>query len=222
MKTFDIDENKTNLEDIVNQINSTNNTDDINIDDEDNQDYYSDISDISEDVDEIDLKNISDPVGKSKEIKALITEIEEQRVAYNELDSKYMRTMADFENFRRRSREEANLKIKKGKIGLIKELLLLQDSFNRALKYSEENQSFENLLEGVNMLSKMLESILSKEDVRPIAAVGEAFNPEFHDCILVINNPELPNETIVEEIEPGFVIGNTVIRAAKVIVSSNS
>ena len=214
MRTFDIDENETNLDDLMKQLSEAG----VDIENIEEPEDRQDNEDISE-IDEIDLSNFdTNNFSNTEEMKTLVADLEELRTSYNDLESKYMRSVADFENFKRRTREESSNKIAQGKTKIIKELLLLQDSFERAISHSNEDKDFDNLFEGMNMLSKMLEVILVKENVKSIPSVGEIFNPEIHDCILVVNNPNAEAETILEETEKGFMMGNVVLRPAKVVV----
>ncbi len=229
MKTIDIDD-KSSLEELLSQIGSDAEAAE---EEEPEPDYPADPADEEdgagyEDGDEdpggsIDLDAmLTGDGGSSGALAAVKKQLEEQRIISNELEDKLLRTQADFENFKRRTREEAFTKIQRSKAGLLKELLALSDNFTRAEKAALEDQSFENLLEGMNMLQKLLGGILEKEDVREIESVGATFDPGLHDCVLAVNSPDVPKETIIEEVEKGYIMGDTVLRPAKVIVSSGN
>lgn len=159
----------------------------------------------------------------SETIKVVIQDYNDLNEKFTELNDKYMRTMADFGNFRKRNLEENRQKIEKSKISLLKEIIALNDTFERAIKDAEENQSFENLYEGVQAIKKMVDFTLEKENVQPIETEkGDKFNPELHDCILVVPMPGTEAETIIEETEKGYILNKTIVRPAKVVVSGGS
>ena len=173
------------------------------------------LEDIQEDEDQNSLYD-------SNTIKVVLQDYKELKEKYDELNDKYIRTMADFGNFRKRNLEENKAKIEKSKVSLLKEIIALNDTFDRALQDAEQNQSFENLFEGVQAIQKMVTFTLEKENVRPIEAIGEKFDPDYHDCILVTPIPGVEAETIVEETEKGYMLGKSVIRPSKVVVAAGS
>ncbi|MBQ0104680.1 MAG: nucleotide exchange factor GrpE, partial [Armatimonadetes bacterium] len=158
----------------------------------------------------------------SEEVQLTLQDYEKLKEDFNELNDKYIRTLADFGNFKKRNFEETRQKIEKSKISLLKEIITINDTFDKALSEAEKNQSFENLLEGVQAIQKLVNFTLEKENVRPIDSVGEKFNPEIHDCILVVPVPGEEPETVIEETEKGYMINKTVVRPAKVVVSGGS
>ncbi|MBP5274223.1 MAG: nucleotide exchange factor GrpE [Abditibacteriota bacterium] len=229
MKTIDI-EDKTSLEDLLDQIGKEveGQEDDISEDYEPEEDIDAagpeetgeEYTDGGEDI---DLDALLSGSGVSpKALEAVKKQLEEQRVANNVLEDKLLRTQADFENFKRRTREDTLAKIRRSKTNLLKELLSLSDNFARAIKAAGEDGSFENLLEGMNTLNRLLGDVLAKENVEEIQSVGTQFDPELHDCVLAVSDPEAPKETVIEEVEKGYIMGDTVLRPAKVIVSSGA
>ncbi len=225
MKTIDI-EDKTSLEDLLSEIGKE------ALEEEEAEEEEAareeepaageEPDEETEPAGEIDLDAVLSGGGSKKALKAVKKQLEEQRLINNELEDKLLRTQADFENFKRRTREEAFTKIQRGKTGILKELLVLCDNFGRAEKAAEEDQSFETLLGGMNVIYKQLTDILEKENVREIESVGAHFDPALHDCILAVSSPDVPQETVMEEVEKGYIMGDTVLRPAKVIVSAGA
>ena len=180
------------------------------------------IKDIARQIEEIEENDEDESFYDSNTIKVVLQDYKDLKEKYDELNDKYLRSVADFGNFRKRNLEENRTKIEKSKVSLVKEIITLNDSLEKALKEAEESKSFENLFEGVQAIQKMVSFALEKENVRPIDAVGEKFNPELHDCILVAPIPGVEAETIVEETEKGYTINKTVVRPAKVVVAGGS
>lgn len=177
---------------------------------------------INETLENLEENQEEDTLYDNDSIKVILQDYKELKSKYDELNDKYIRTMADFGNFRKRNLEENRLKIDKSKVGILKEVILLNDTFDRALKEADENQSFENLYEGVQAIQKLVDVLLDKENVHPIDAIGEKFNPELHDCVAVVPAPGQEPETIIDEIEKGYVINKTVVRPSKVVVAGGS
>jgi len=237
MRKFDIEDmGNVDLEELVKKMSKHDKEDIIPSSDEDDiieyvdseededikvneKDAKSDYSEMEDAVNDLDADNLDENLYDSDTIKALINEYKELKKENEELNDKYIRTLADFGNFRKRNHEENRQNIAKGKVSLLKEVILLNDTLVRAIEHSSEDQNFENLFEGVNILQKMVELILSKENVKIIEAVGEKFNPDLHECVLITPVPDMEPETIIEETEKGYILGKTVIRPAKVIVS---
>lgn len=178
---------------------------------------------INETIENITEGSEEENLYDSETIKVVMQDYNDLKEKFTELNDKYMRTMADFGNFRKRNLEENRQKIEKSKISLLKEIIALNDTFERAIKDADENQSFENLYEGVQAIKKMVDFTLEKENVQPIEIEkGDKFNPELHDCILVVPMPGTEAETIIEETEKGYILNKTIVRPAKVVVSGGS
>ncbi len=210
-----------NLDDISDENASIEETE-TNNDNETNSEEENNISDIAHQIEELEENDEDGSFYDSNTIKVVLQDYKDLKEKYDELNDKYLRSVADFGNFRKRNLEENRTKIEKSKVSLVKEIITLNDSLEKALKEAEESQSFENLFEGVQAIEKMVSFALEKENVRPIEAVGQKFNPELHDCILVAPIPGVEAETVVEETEKGYVINKTVVRPAKVVVAGGS
>lgn len=193
------------------------------IEDTEEKDEKEELKDkINETLENIEENQEEDTLYDNDSIKVILQDYKELKAKYDELNDKYIRTMADFGNFRKRNLEENRLKIDKSKVGILKEVILLNDTFEKAFKEADENQSFDNLYEGVKAIQKFVDILLEKENVHPIDAIGEKFNPEIHDCVAVVPMPGKEAETIIDEIEKGYMINKTVVRPSKVVVAGGS
>lgn len=133
---------------------------------------------------------------------------------------RYLRTQADFDNFRRRSRQEKEEFAKYASQKLIEGLLPIVDNFDRAMAASREQQDFESLAKGVEMIQRQLAQLLESEGVQAIGAVGEPFNPELHQAIMQVPAEEGQGSGIVvEELQKGYMLKDKVIRPAMVKVT---
>lgn len=132
-----------------------------------------------------------------------------------------LRTMADFDNFRRRTRQEMEEIRRIALEEFLRSLLRVMDNFERALQAAEESQSFEKLMEGVQLTYRQLQSLLREAGVQPIEAVGKPFDPNFHEAVQRVESPEHPDETVLEEVERGYMIQSRVLRPSRVKVVKN-
>ena len=126
---------------------------------------------------------------------------------------------ADFDNFRRRTRQEKEELSAIVSQNLIKELLPLLDNFERAL--AVESADGENFKAGVDMILKQFIATLEKNGLEPIKAVGEKFDPNFHEAIMRIADETKEDDTIAEELQRGYSVRGRVIRPSMVKVIGN-
>ena len=150
--------------------------------------------------------------------------VAEEKVKALELDvaqskDQLLRAIADMQNLRKRFQGERESFHKLVTEQLVKELLPVLDNLERTLSAAESGASSESLLEGVKAVERQLKTILEGRKFERIKAKGSAFDPNLHEAVSTHPTPELPEGTVVEELEPGYKVGNTVIRPAKVQVS---
>ncbi len=132
---------------------------------------------------------------------------------------RYLRTQADFDNFRRRSRQEKEEFAKYASQKLIEQLLPVYDNFERAMKATKEGGDIESLLKGVEMIYRQLEQVLDAEGVKPVDTVGKPFDPAVHQAVMQVETDEFEPGTVVEELQKGYTLKDKVIRPAMVKVS---
>ena len=136
-----------------------------------------------------------------------------------EKENRYLRLQADFENFRRRTRQE---KEELGNLvtqNLLKDLLPFLDNFERAL--AAENSDAESLRAGVEMMYKQLVEALKKEGLEYIETKGKPFDPNFHQAVMRVEDAEKEDGAIVAELQKGYMAKGRVIRPSMVQVVGN-
>ncbi len=127
---------------------------------------------------------------------------------------------ADFENYRKRMEREVSEVKKYGNERLLADLLVVKDELELAYTKARESRQNPVLLEGVAMVMKRLQGLLSKEGVEKIPGPGSMFNPEVHEAALrVVSDEEEEEGTIVEEIRPGYLLKGKVLRPSIVKVA---
>jgi molecular chaperone GrpE len=153
------------------------------------------------------------------EQEAILAELAELRKQAEENYQKLLRSQADFDNFRRRSRQEREELAKYASLKLIEQLLPVVDNFDRALSSSKETKDFESLAKGVEMIWRQLDQVLSQEGLKPMETVGQPFNPEYHQAVAQVESEEHEEGIIVEELQKGYMLKDKVLRPAMVKVS---
>ena len=129
---------------------------------------------------------------------------------------RYMRTLADFENFRKRSEREKAEFYKYAMAEVLKDLLPVLDNFDRALDHAEEGDDFHK---GVLLIYKQLFNVLQKHGVRTIEESGVKFDPNFHEAVVREEDPSVPSHTVTAVLQKGYFLHDRLLRPAMVKVA---
>ncbi len=131
-----------------------------------------------------------------------------------------LRLQADFENVRKRLEREKQDFVKFANEGVILELLTILDDLERAVDLAEaKHQDFPAFLKGVEMILAHLYEMLKEHGVKPIEAEGKIFDPAYHEALMQAEDKNMPEHTIIEELQKGYILNDRVIRTSKVKVS---
>ena len=136
---------------------------------------------------------------------------------YNDVNEKYMRTLAEYDNYRKRTIKEKESIYPEAKAVVVEKFLPVMDNFERALDSAENKDAF---YEGIVMLKKQMDDVLTALGVEEIKAVGEVFNPELHNAVMHIDDEDAGENIIVEEFQKGYKIGDRVVRHSMVKVAN--
>ena len=151
--------------------------------------------------------------------EAIKKELEAQKALLQESEEHYKRLQADFMNFRRRNEKEREDLSSVILQGLIKDLLPIIDNFERALAVEEAKGS--PLHDGISMVYNQLITSLQKNGLEEIKAVGEKFDPNFHQAVMRVEDPEKEDNTVEEVLQKGYMVQGRVIRPSMVKVVAN-
>ncbi|MCK9430105.1 MAG: nucleotide exchange factor GrpE [Candidatus Omnitrophica bacterium] len=147
-------------------------------------------------------------------------ELKETAARFQDAQDKLLRTQADFENMRKRLDREKQDFLKYANEGLILELLNVLDDLERVISLAEEKQEeLDAFLKGVEMILAHIYELLKTHGVKPVEAEGKIFDPHYHEALMQVENKDLPENTIVEVLQKGYLMYERVIRTAKVKVS---
>lgn len=151
--------------------------------------------------------------------RGLAEQIEKLAAEKQELMNTLLRRQADFENYRKRVEKERHQDRHRGAESLIENLLPMLDAFDRALA-GDHKGAPGDYRKGFELIRRQLWDALSKQGLRRIEAAGKEFDPQFHHAIERVESAEHPEGTVVDELQPGYLFHDRVLRPAMVRVSS--
>ena len=177
---------------------------------------FNDIRKRTEDVDEQEAQ----PAAPDAQLEKLSRELEQKTREAAEANEKYLRTYADFENYRKRMQRDIADFRKYANEQFALELLTVVDHLGLALKHAgESGETAQGMREGVELVYKQLREVLEKFGVKQFGAAGEPFDPAQHDAMMQVVTDEVPENTVVQVMQDGYLYHEKVLRHAKVGVS---
>lgn len=153
-------------------------------------------------------------------LKDLSEELEIEKAKSADYLKRLQYLQADFENYRKRIEKEMSESRQYGNHRLLSDLIIVNDELELALRKAEESEENPTITEGLVMVHKRLENLLSKEGVEKIKSLGSKFNPDVHEAALQVKSDD-EEGTILEEIRQGYTLKGKVLRASIVKVAAN-
>ncbi len=155
-----------------------------------------------------------------------IEELKRKASERDEIWDRFLRTAAESENRRKRLEQDAERRIRYAQQELLKDLMPVLGDLSRALQTcevilqpQETQSSVKPVAEGIRLVEKRLHNVLAKHNVSRIKTVGEKFDPNLHEALSAVPTDKQPAGAIIEEIEPGWMLEDRVVQAAKVVVA---
>ena len=130
-----------------------------------------------------------------------------------------MRTAADFDNFRKRTRRELEDARKGGREEILKEFLPVFDNLERAIASAQRAQEVKAVADGLQMILRQYGDTLGRVGIQKVKTIGQQFDPSHHEAIQQVETDEHTPGTVVAEVQPGYLQGERLIRAAMVVVA---
>jgi molecular chaperone GrpE len=155
-----------------------------------------------------DVNTVETPENTSNEP----TELEKMTAQLAEMNDKYLRLAAELENTRRRSALDAESRARNRAMGIVEKILPVMDAIDAALKHNPDDA-------GIKSMAMALESAFNQIGITRIESVGKPLNPMHHNAIQVIAVPDTTSNTVVDEMQAGYMFGDTVLRTAMVVVA---
>jgi len=151
----------------------------------------------------------------------LEAELEAARLEAQDAADRALRTLAEFDNFRRRSERQLGEVRMAGAADVLRELLDVADNLDRAIEHAGKDVPAA-FVDGMNLVARGLHDLLDRKGVARMQSEGHPFDPERHEALTVMPTDGVAPNTVVQEVQPGYMLGERVLRPAKVIVSAAS
>lgn len=137
-----------------------------------------------------------------------------------DLTDRLKRQMAEFENFRKRTEKEKSQMYDMGAKSIVEKVLPVIDNFERGLAAVPEENQEDPFVDGMNKIYKQMMTMLEEAGVKPIEAVGEEFNPDYHNAVMHVEDENLGENVVAEELQKGYMYRDTVVRHSMVKVAN--
>lgn len=155
------------------------------------------------------------------EEEKLLTALSEAEAKYNELHDKYLRQMAEFENYRKRTLKEKSELVLNGSAHLMTAVLPVLDDMDRALEAMSKTDDADSCRQGFELIANKFRSTLEQNGLREIEAKGEPFDTDYHEAIAMVPaSNEMPKGQVIDCVQKGYKLNDRVIRHSKVVVAN--
>jgi molecular chaperone GrpE len=152
-------------------------------------------------------------------VEQWLTLLEAKDAEIAQLKDRVLRTGAEMENTRKRLERERTDSVSFANESIIRELLPIVDNLERALEHAQKEAQVDSLTEGVSITLKAFRDTLSRFGCAPFEAHGMAFDPNFHEAVMQEESHEYPENTVLRELQKGYMLHNRLLRPAMVVVS---
>jgi len=156
------------------------------------------------------------------DVETLRAQLSEKDKEIAELKDKYLRTLADSENARKRIRQQSEESIRIQREAILRDLLPIIDNLERALAAARSGTDGRTIVDGVEMTVRALIDFLRAQGVTPLNSVGQSFDPSRHEAVDHVESQRHPANTVVDEFHRGYLIGERVLRPARVSVAKGN
>lgn len=148
-----------------------------------------------------------------------VNEVEELREQLEAEQNKYLRLLADYDNFKRRTQKDKELANKFRSQSLLADLLPVLDNFERAMSVPTKSEESASLIKGIEMVQKSLHEAVNREGLEEIKSVGEQFDPNFHQAVMQEKDDSAEPGVVLQELQKGYILKDRVLRPAMVKVN---
>ncbi len=156
---------------------------------------------------------------EAEELSKLKEELEKKEREIQELKDKYLRALAEMDNFRKRAARDQAEAIKYANEKLLTDLLSVIDNIERAILHSKEKKDFEALINGLELTLKEFNEVVAKYGLKTIEALGQPFDPTRHHAVSLVETEEHEDNMVVEEFRKGYILNDRVLRPSLVGVT---
>lgn len=158
-------------------------------------------------------------IAENTRLREHIENLEQTVAELQEKQDKLLRTAAAYDNSRRRAERELEETRRYAIERFARKILPVADSLRRALEAAKNSPDVQTLLEGIEMVLRQLDDALASEGVTPVPAVGERFDPNVHEAVAQHPTTEVPENTVIAELQRGYRLNDRLLRASSVLVA---
>ncbi|MDO8431550.1 MAG: nucleotide exchange factor GrpE [Candidatus Binatus sp.] len=169
-------------------------------------------------IEQPDASAATDAGGSNADLAALLA-AKDKEIA--ELKDKYLRTLADSENARKRIRQQSEESVRIQRENILRDLLPVVDNLERAISAARGGTDIKTVVQGVEMVLAALHDFLRNQGVTPVSAVGEVFDPLRHEAADHVSSDQHQPNTVVSEFHRGYLLGDRILRPARVSVAKD-
>ena len=186
--------------------------------DEHTEDAEETVEESAEAEEETEASKEEQKAGKKLFVKKNKKDKKDEKI--EELTDRLTRQMAEFDNFRKRTEKEKSQMYEIGAKDIIDKILPVIDNFERGLSVVPEDKKDDSFVQGMEMIYKQLMTTLESAGVKVIEAVGQEFNPDFHNAVMHVEDDEVGENIVVEEFQKGYMYRDSVVRYSMVKVAN--
>jgi molecular chaperone GrpE len=154
--------------------------------------------------------------GQVTRLKEIFLEHENQAKDFKD---KYLRALAELDNFRKRTEKDLEEYRRYSKVDFFIQIIPVMDNLDRAINGCELNANYESFYKGMEIIQRQMKDTLKALGLVEFSGLGEKFDPARHEAVGVVDTDAQPENTVIEEISKGYMVGEKIIKPAKVLVS---
>ncbi|MDE0041032.1 MAG: nucleotide exchange factor GrpE [Candidatus Poribacteria bacterium] len=173
-------------------------------------------------LDEAEEETQIDGGTESEAELSLEEEFAKLKAEYQAQYDQMLRKIAEYDNLKKRAERRAEESSKYAIEGVIKDIIPIIDSVERAIESTSKSKDFDALSEGIQLIHKQLLDSLQRRSINPIETIGENFDPTRHEAIMHVESEEVPENAVIEEFQRGYTLHDRVIRPSMVSVSKGT
>ncbi|HEX3018770.1 MAG TPA: nucleotide exchange factor GrpE [Chitinispirillaceae bacterium] len=167
-----------------------------------------------------DAQNVAEQPPVEQQPEQVKESIEELKALIDNEKDRYLRLMAEFDNYKKRISRDYDRLVESANEKLMIDLIDVRENFDRAIRSVDNSTDTQSLFDGIKLIYNKFESVLQKNGLEVFASTGDLFDPMVHDALMKTANQEIPEDHIADVYEKGYKLKGRVIKHAKVIVSS--
>ena len=173
--------------------------------------------DVAVEESQVDVDETLEEVSEPEVVE--VDEVEQLKAQVQEADSKYLRMLADYDNFKRRATLDKEALQKYKSQSVLTNLIPVMDNFARALSVEAKTDEARTMMDGMDMIYRSLLEALKSEGLTEIEAVDQEFDPNFHQAIMTDKDEGKPSGVVLEELQKGYILKDRVLRPTMVKVN---